>query len=233
LLYNTVKVQSFFRSGGLQKYFIVDLADAEIDENARVVNTISGLLAEYELTQQEVEEELQTLEEAAKTDKPGWFKRTGWLEFLKDRNLAHLAYQARRPDQSEHKIKLAAELTEQLVERSVKGLATLPQEVRRWLRSARQSEVDTRPMARLQNPESQTVYASYMVRFVCFYLRIIENDEQRLKRAIARALTIPDSRSDSEEDIEEDSEEDSGENSSNSRNSEDGSNALQSRRTTR
>ena len=92
LLYNTVKVQSFFRSGGLQKYFIVDLVDAQIDENAGVENIVSGLLAEYELIQQEVEEELQTLEEAAKTDKTGWFKRTGWLEFLKDRNLAHLAY---------------------------------------------------------------------------------------------------------------------------------------------
>jgi hypothetical protein len=44
------------------------------------------------LTQQEIEEELQTLEAAAKVDKTGWFKRTGWLEFFKDRNLAHLAY---------------------------------------------------------------------------------------------------------------------------------------------
>ena len=85
LLYKAVKVQSFFRSGGLQKYFIVDLVDAQIVENAGVENIVSGLLAEYELIQQEVEEELQTLEEAAKTDKTGWFKRTGWLEFLKDR----------------------------------------------------------------------------------------------------------------------------------------------------
>ncbi|OSS43486.1 hypothetical protein B5807_11973 [Epicoccum nigrum] len=176
-------LQSFFRSGGLQKYFIVDLADAQIDEN---VGGVSGVLAEYELTQQEVEEELQTLEEAAKTDKTGWFKRTGWLEFLKDRNLAHLAYQARKPDQSEHKIKLAAELTERLVERSVKGLATLLQEVRRWLRSAKQSEVDLQPLARLQNPESQTVYASYMVQFVCFYLRVLGDEEQRIFRARQR-----------------------------------------------
>lgn len=246
LLYNTVKVQSFFRSGGLQKYFIVDLADAQINENAGVENIVSGLLAEYELIQQEVEEELQTLEEAAKTDKTGWFKRTGWLEFLKDRNLAHLAYQARRPDQSEDKIKLAAELTEQLVERSVKGLATLPQEVRRWLRSAKQSEVDPRPMARLQNPESQTVYASYMVRFVCFYLRIIEDDERRLQRAIGQALASPSRHSDSSnskdspdsldsEDSSDssDSDKDSGEDSSNSRSSKDGRYDLQSRRATR
>lgn len=84
-------------------------------------------------------------------------------------------------------------------------------------------------MARLQNPESQTVYASYMVRFVCFYLRIIEDDERRLQRAIGRALASPNRRSDSEEDSEDDSEE----NSSDGRNSEDGNKALQSRRTTR
>ena len=58
MLYNTVKVQSFFCSGGLQKYFIVDLADAQIDENAGVENVVPGLFAEYKLTQQEVEEEL-------------------------------------------------------------------------------------------------------------------------------------------------------------------------------
>ena len=131
LLYKTVKVQSFFRTGGLQRYFIVDLVDAGNAENDEVDNTIQAQLAEYKLTQQEIEEELQTLEAAAKIDKTGWFKRTGWLEFLKDRNLAHLAHQARAPDHSERKIKLAAELTEGLVERSVKGLATLPQELRR------------------------------------------------------------------------------------------------------
>jgi hypothetical protein len=78
---------------------------------------------------------------------------------------------------------LAAELTERLVERSVKGLDTLPQEIRRWLRSAKQSEIDPRPLARLQNPENQTVYASYVVRFVCFYLRVLTDEEQRTVRS--------------------------------------------------
>ena len=108
LLYKTVKVQSFFRTGGLQKYFVVDLADVGDVENAGVEDRVQAQLAEYKLTQQEIEEELQTLEEAAKTDKTGWFKRTGWLEFFKDRNLAYLAHQARAPDHSERKIKLAA-----------------------------------------------------------------------------------------------------------------------------
>ncbi|KAF2626978.1 hypothetical protein BU25DRAFT_469294 [Macroventuria anomochaeta] len=145
-------------------------------------------------TVKEIEQELQTLKEAARTDETGWFKRTGWLEFFKDRNLAHLAHQARAPDHGEHKIKLAAELTEPLVERSVRGLATLPQEIRRWLRSAKQSEVDPRPLARLQNPESQTVYASYMVRFVCFFLRVLGDEEHRISRVRQRRVD-----SDSEE----------------------------------
>ncbi|KAF1922165.1 uncharacterized protein M421DRAFT_40317, partial [Didymella exigua CBS 183.55] len=77
----------------------------------------------------------------------------------------------------EDKMKLAAELTERLVERSVRGLATLPHELRRWLRSAKLSEADTRPLARLQNPESQAWYAGYMVKFVCFYLRVLADEE--------------------------------------------------------
>jgi hypothetical protein len=48
------------------------------------------------------------MEDVAKTDKTGWFKRTGWLEFLKGRNLAHLAHQARLPDCNEVKLQAAA-----------------------------------------------------------------------------------------------------------------------------
>jgi len=61
------------------------------------------------------------------------------------------------------KLQAAAQLTEQLIEKCVKGLATLPQETRRSLRSARQTDVDQRPLARLQNPESQATYTSYMI----------------------------------------------------------------------
>jgi hypothetical protein len=46
--------------------------------------------------------------------------------------------------------------------------------------SAKQYEVNKRPLARLQNPESQTRYASYMVRFVCHILRIVTDEEARL-----------------------------------------------------
>jgi hypothetical protein len=70
------------------------------------------------------------LKDAAKTDRIGWYKRTGWIGFLKDQNLTHLAHQLRTPDLSEYKIKLATELTERLIKRCMKGLATLPQEIR-------------------------------------------------------------------------------------------------------
>jgi hypothetical protein len=94
------------------------------------------------------------MEEAVKTDKTGWFKRTGWLPFLKGRNLAHLGYIARSPDRNEAKLQLAAELTERLIEQSVRGLASLLRETWRWLCSAKQAEADQRPLARMQNPES-------------------------------------------------------------------------------
>jgi hypothetical protein len=58
------------------------------------------------------------------------------------------------PDQNEAKLQLAAGLTERLIEKSVRGLSTLLQETRRWLRSVKQAEVDPRPLARLQNLES-------------------------------------------------------------------------------
>ena len=122
------------------------------------------------------------MEEAAKTDKTGWFKRTGWLEHLRGRNLAHLGHQARLPNRSEMKLQLAAELTARLIERCVRGLSTLPRETRRWLRSAEQTNIDPRPLARLQNLASQAKYANYMIWFVCYYLRIVANDERRVEQ---------------------------------------------------
>ena len=91
------------------------MADAGSGRDALVQSCVHAQLADYKLTQQEIEEELQKLEEAAKTDKKGWFERTGWPEFLTDRNLAHRAHQARAPGHGENEITLAADLTKQLV----------------------------------------------------------------------------------------------------------------------
>ncbi|KAJ8115248.1 hypothetical protein OPT61_g3059 [Boeremia exigua] len=68
-LYKTVKVQSFFHTRGLQKYFIVNLDVVEILQNNKLEIRVQAHLAEYKLTQQEIKEELQTLEAAAKIDK--------------------------------------------------------------------------------------------------------------------------------------------------------------------
>lgn len=74
----------------------------------------------------------------------------------------------------------------------MRNLATIPQELRRWLRSAKQHEVDLQPLARLQNPESQARYASYIVKFLCFYLRIIA-DERRVDEDLSQRSQAVDS----------------------------------------
>jgi hypothetical protein len=150
----------------------------------------------------QIEDDMQVIEEAAKTNKTGWFKRTRWLPFLKGRNRAHLGYVARLPDRSEVKLRTAADLTEKSIEQSVKGLATLLRETRRWLRSAKQAEADQRPLARLQNPESQATYAGYIIRFVCFYLRIIADEESRVDEFLSQGSQLVDS---SDEESSEDS----------------------------
>jgi superfamily II DNA helicase RecQ len=192
-LYDSVKVQSFFSSGGLQKYFIVGLDAAENGEKLDQDQVAQQQLGAWRKVRKQLEEDSYIMEEAAKTDKTGWFKRTGWLAFFKGRNLVHLGHQARLPDRNEAKLQVAARLTEQLIERCVKGLATLPQETRRWLRSARQTEVDQRPLARLQNPESQATYADYMVRFVCFYLRIVADEEAQVEKYMSQRDPVVDS----------------------------------------
>jgi hypothetical protein len=160
------------------------LGDAENGGKFDQNQVVQQQLSNWQKVRNQLEEDLQKMEEAAKTDKTGWFKRTGWLSFLKGRNLAHLAHQAQMLDQNEAKFRLAAELIERLIEKSVRGLSTLPQETRRWLRSVKQAEVDPRLLARLQNPESQATYAGYMVRFVCFYLRIIADAQAQAEASL-------------------------------------------------
>ena len=97
-----VKAQTFFRAGGLQRYFVVDAADSSDDAPCvprEVTDVVSERLAEWKLTEHAHKEQAQVMDaEVAKTDKTGWFKRTGWLEHFADRNLMHLAHQTRLPD---------------------------------------------------------------------------------------------------------------------------------------
>ena len=123
-----VKAQTFFRAGGLQRYFVVKAAAAAAaaaaDDDDEGANVVRARLADWELAKRAQEEKAQVMDaHVAKTDKTGWFKRTGWLEHFADRNLMHLAHQIRLPDRGEEKLRRAAKLTELLVERSVKGLS--------------------------------------------------------------------------------------------------------------
>jgi hypothetical protein len=93
VLYSSVKVQTFFSSGGLQKYFIVDLgAESNFEDGERLSpnQVAQKQLSDYQKVRKQINDDMQVMEEAAKTDKTGWFTRTKWLPFLKGRNLAHL-----------------------------------------------------------------------------------------------------------------------------------------------
>jgi hypothetical protein len=86
------------------------------------------------------------------------------------------------------------ELNSSLIERCVSGLSTLDRETRRWLRSAKQAEADVRPIARLQNSDSQQRYAVYAARLVCYCLRVLEDSEH------GTAEMSPDEQTESDED---------------------------------
>ncbi|PVH90514.1 hypothetical protein DM02DRAFT_734545 [Periconia macrospinosa] len=136
-LYTNVNVQTFFRTGGLQRYFVVRAPDNDGNHStpAEVRDEVDRLLVSWRETKRVEEEKAQIMDaEAAKQDKTGWFSRTGWLEHLAKRNYMHLAHAAAMPTRDEPKLKQARRLVELLVERSVTGLSTLARETRRWLR---------------------------------------------------------------------------------------------------
>ena len=81
------------------------------------------------------------------------------------------------PRRDEEMLKDVPKKVEAMIEECVKGLPTLGHVIRRWLRSAKASEPDVRPMARLQNEDSQKRYSGYMTRFVCYTLRVWKSCE--------------------------------------------------------
>jgi hypothetical protein len=120
-------------------------------------------------------QEQEVVDAPMETDQTGWWKKTGWIEHLQGSNKRHLAHAARLPSKDEPVLKQVGALVETLVEDCVAGLSTLPQELRRWLRSVKMSEIDPRPMGRLQNKDSQKRYAAYAKRLVCYSLRVLES----------------------------------------------------------
>lgn len=71
------------------------------------------------------------------------------MEHLGKSNLVHLAHAARLPNKDEVVLHRVGALVDVMMERGVEGLMTLPDELRRWLRSAKMAEADPRPMGRL------------------------------------------------------------------------------------
>ncbi|KAG6233300.1 hypothetical protein E4U48_001598 [Claviceps purpurea] len=80
-----------------------------------------------------------------------WLERTGWILHLWESNLEHLAHAARLPGKDEPELEVIADAIEDLIEDCVKGLASLPLDIRRWLRSDHPTEMHPRPIGRSTN----------------------------------------------------------------------------------
>lgn len=181
--WTSVKVQTFFASSGFQRYFTVHVPEPEGEAASRADNEgdeefVQAMLSEWKKADEDYEKGLEVADaEVAKTDRTGWYSRTGWPEHMAKRNLTYLAHARRLPDRDEKELKQVCSVVDMLIERCVSGLSTLAHETRRWLRSAKREEVDVRPMGRLENADSQERYTGYWQQFICYCLRLIAAEE--------------------------------------------------------
>jgi superfamily II DNA helicase RecQ len=107
----------------------------------------------------------------------------------------------------------AVEVVNVMLSRAVAGLTSLHREERRWLRSPKVSDPDVRPLARLQEPDSQDRYHNYWRRFICYLLRVweskqecreerragSESDDDEISNSRGRDLNTPDDSEDNED----------------------------------
>ncbi|RYE97104.1 MAG: hypothetical protein EOO77_39665, partial [Oxalobacteraceae bacterium] len=177
-----VTVQSFCPVSQSPRWFVVkgsneeDTGGEEDDSPVPVDHTRrQAVLQGFRALDDRYRQEQEVVDAPRETDQTGWWKKTGWIEHLQGSNKRHLAHAARLPSKDEPVLKQVGDLVEALVEDCVAGLSTLPQELRRWLRSVKMSETDPRPMGRLQNKDSQKRYAAYVKRLVCYSLRVLDS----------------------------------------------------------
>jgi hypothetical protein len=79
VLYDAVKVQTIFRTGGLQKYFIVEYDEVVHAENMDVERTVEGRLAEFKVTQEIVKKSYKCLMKLLRpTELAGISVQAGW-----------------------------------------------------------------------------------------------------------------------------------------------------------
>jgi hypothetical protein len=196
--WNRAWVQTFFKSAGLQRYFtvlydeedlqadgvetaplVVSTGDGALERAAVGDDNISLITADWKKQNEKLDEKLETAEAStAKTDHDAWLTRTEWPSHLKGCNLRHLSQASRLPNKEERTMLAVVKLNSTLIEKCVRGLASLDKETRRWLRSAKHAEIDQRPLARLQNVETQQTYATYMARLLCYSLRVLHSREE-------------------------------------------------------
>jgi hypothetical protein len=160
-----IQAQTFFRSGGRQRYFQVQPLPLETSSLSASTTTdaVSHIVQQIQSSQAKHAESLAIADATiAKTDHTGWFNRNRWPIHLASCNLIHLNQASRMPDKNDNLLGQAVEVVEQVVEQAVSGLSTLALETRRWLKSPNPEQIDSRPMARLQNPDSQKRYTGYM-----------------------------------------------------------------------
>jgi hypothetical protein len=180
-----VWVQSFCSKSGRQRWFVVTADEEETATDAApmpddVLARKKEILRDFGAQRVERKAQVEVMDAViAKTDQTGWWKRTDWVTHLGGSNLKHLAHAARLPGKDEPGLRKIGEAVDQMIEDCVKGLASLPQEIRRWLKSAKMEEVDPRPMGRLQNQDSQDRYANYWKRLICYSLRVAQSEQQQ------------------------------------------------------
>ncbi|KAG6182382.1 hypothetical protein E4U27_001838 [Claviceps purpurea] len=106
-----------------------------------------------------------------------WLERTGWILHLWESNLEHLAHAARLPGKDEPELEVIADAIEDLIGDFVKGLASLPLDIRRWLKSDHPTEMHPRPTGRLTNRIVHYKYANIWKRLICYSLRVAQSEE--------------------------------------------------------
>ena len=125
-----IQAQTFFRTGGFQKYF--EVQPVAEGESSTPSGEISLILQEIQSSQAKHAESLAIGDATvAKTNYTGWFKRNRWPIHLANCNLAHLHQASRMPNKDETLLTQAATIVEQAIKQAVSGLSTLGLKSRR------------------------------------------------------------------------------------------------------
>lgn len=133
--------------------------------------------------------------EVNKEDYSVWIRKMGWKDRFADCVMPQVHACIALPADNEEQLLRAVAILKIIIADSITILAQLPQDHKRWLKSAKSTQPDSKPFEKLLTSSSMDRYSAYFCKFICFVLRLHIGQQLAIRYQINTSTDATDNQS--------------------------------------